>query len=136
MAAIDFRNPPIEARTAWQTRTYVYYSRYPAVKTNPIHVSWRTSLHRIWMYFSLVMIGVIMTIVGGIFPVWLSYEMVFKPLVNITCEQCQVVMNPYFEFDYVFASILGVMGFTIPIIVLYLFIKIMRNRTLRHDLFH
>jgi len=136
MAAIDFRTPPIEARTAWQARTYVYYSRYPAVKTPPIHISWRTSLHRIRMYFSLVMVGAIMTIVGGVFPVMLSYEMVFKPLVNIVCEQCQVVMNPYFEFDFVFASILGVMGFMMPIIMLYLFIKIMRNRTLRHDLFH
>jgi len=137
MATPDIHEPPSTPDTQWQTRSYIYYSRYPAIKTPSTHRSGRNRLRRIGMYGRLVMVGMVALLVGGILPLLLSYEIFFKPLITIACHDCQIVgAKPYFEFDYIFATILGVLGFMMPILVLYVFIKITRSRSLRHDIFH
>ena len=120
-----------------QSRTYVYYSRYPAVKPTKTHRSWSTLLHRIGLYIRLVLVGVIMIVVGGLFPLLLSYELFFKQWVFNTCDTCQIIgASPSFNYDFMVATILAVLGFMIPILVLYVFIQIIRSRLLRHELFH
>lgn len=137
MAAINLQHQAPSPEELWRARTYTYYSRYPATKPTHSHRSRRYQLRRLGMYLRLIAIGVIALIMGGIVPVFLSYELCFKPLVTITCNQCQIINSaPYFEFDYVIATVIGVFGFMMPVFVLYIFIKIMRDRMFRHDLFH
>lgn len=120
-----------------QSRTYVYYSRYPAVKPVQTHYQWRHVLRRIGMYARLAFVAASAIVVGGILPLALSYQLLFKSLINNDCSGCMVIgAQPYFEFDYVFATILAVMGFITPILVLYLLFRIMRSRQMRHELFH
>ena len=136
MATIDFHNRSASTNAVRPSKTYVYYARYPAVKSTSTNRTWRTTLWRIGLYARLIVIGSIMTIVGGVFPVIVSYELYFKQLLTITCSQCQIVdPKPYFEFDYVLGTVIGVFGFIVPILVLYVFIKILRSRSFRHDIF-
>jgi hypothetical protein len=132
MAATELQHFSIPLENTWEERTYVYYSRYPAIKPTHSQRSKRYQLRRLGMYLRLIAISVIAVIMGGIVPILLSYELCFKPLfideiVNAT---------PYFAVDYVLASAIGIFGFMMPIFVLYIFIKIMRDRMLRHDIFH
>ena len=84
----------------------------------------------------LIVIGVMAIIIGGIFPLAISYEIFFKPFIILSCNQCQIINSrPYFEFDYILGTILGILGFMMPIIVLYVLIKILQNRVFRRDLF-
>src|SRR5690242_18884507 len=100
MATIDSDNRPVTTNTVRPTKTSVYYARYPAIKSTPTIRTWRTTLWRIGLYALSIVVGTIMTIVGGVFPIILSYELYFKPLLTITCSQCQIVdPKPYFEFD-------------------------------------
>ena len=125
--------------TFYQTvsRTYIYYSRYPAVKPINEHFSWHKVLRRMGLYARLTVIGVMMTIIGGVFPLIISYDLFFKPIILANCNSCLIIgAQPYFEIDYIIATILGVMGFMMPIFVLYIFMKIITSRTMRHDLFH
>ena len=136
MATAHLQNEAPIPETLWESRTYVYYSRYPAIKPITKHRSSRKTLRRIAMYMRLAVVAGILLVVGGICPLLLSYELVFKPLLNIACDHCQVIAaKPYFEFNYLFASILGVLGLMMPVFILYVFIRIMRSRSLRHDLF-
>jgi hypothetical protein len=136
MATAQLQHETPIRETHWESRTYVYYSRYPAIKPITKHRTWRKSLRRIGNYLRLSMVGAILVIVGGICPLLVSYELVFKPLVDFACNNCQVVSaKPYFEFNYIFGSILGVFGLMMPIFVAYIFIRILRSRSLRHDLF-
>ena len=136
MATVNLPNDTQMPETLWESRTYVYYSRYPAIKPAQKHRSRRNSLHRISVYVRLAVVAGILLVVGGIIPLLLSYELVFKPLVNLTCDQCQVVSaKPYFEFNYLFGSVLGVLGLMMPIFILYVLFRIIRSRSLRHDLF-
>jgi hypothetical protein len=137
MTTAELQNRSSYSEKLRASRTYVYYSRYPAIKPIHSHRSWRSRLRRMGMYMRLFAIGLIAITVGGIFPVVLSYELCFKPLITVACNDCQIINGaPYFEFDYIFASVLGVFGFMMPIFVLYIFIKILRSRTFRHDIFH
>ncbi len=120
-----------------QSRTYLYYSRYPAIKPTKTHHSWHTTLRRIGDYTRLLIVGIIMLIVGGAFPLLLSYELFFKQVVLNACDSCQIIgASPSFNYDFMVASILAVLGFMMPVLVLYMFIQIMRSRLLRHELFH
>jgi hypothetical protein len=120
-----------------QSRTYLYYSRYPALKPTKSHHKWRTILRHMGMYMRLVMVGAIMLIVGGIFPLYLSYELFFKEIAFNACQSCIIVgASPSFTNDLFGASILAIFGFMMPILVLYIFIKVMRSRLMRHELFH
>ena len=137
MATVHLPNDTQMPETLWESRTYVYYSRYPAIKPAQKHRSRRNSFHRMSVYVRLALVAGILLVVGGICPLLLSYELVFKPLVNLACEQCQVVSaKPYFEFNYLFGSVLGVLGLMMPIFILYVLYRIMQSRSLRHDLFH
>ncbi len=120
----------------WESRTYLYYSRQPALKMTKADGSWRKRLRRITISLRIAMAGVIALIVGGVFPLILSYELAFRPLLRINCSDCQIMdPQPYIEFNYVIATALGVLGLMMPIFVLYIIIKIVRSRSLRHDLF-
>ncbi|MEP6985271.1 MAG: hypothetical protein ABI970_06730 [Chloroflexota bacterium] len=136
MATIDFHNRPTTSNAVRPSSNTIYYARYPAIKSTTTIRTWRNTLWRIGLYARLVIIGAIMTLVGGVFPIIVSYELYFKSLLTITCSQCQIVdPKPYFEFDYVLGTVMGVFGFMVPILVLYVFIKILRSRSFRHDLF-
>ncbi len=120
-----------------QSRTYVYYSRYPAIKPTKTHRSLRRKLHIVGLYMRLVFVGVLMTVIGGLFPLLLSYELFFKQIVFNACDSCQIVgASPSFTYDFLLASIIAVFGFMMPILVFIIFIKIMRSRLMRHELFH
>lgn len=120
-----------------QSRTYVYYSRYPAVKPTKTSRRWRTVLRRISLYVRLVVVGAIMLIVGGFFPLLLSYELFFKEIAFNECASCIIVgASPSFTYDLLGASILAIFGLMMPILILYIFIRIMRSRLMRHELFH
>jgi hypothetical protein len=137
MAATELQHLSVSPEKLWETRTYTYYSRYPAIKPTLSHHSRGYQLRHLGMYLRLITLGVIAVIMGGIVPILLSYELCFKRLLTVTCNDCQIVnSSPYFAFDYVLASALGILGFMMPIFVLYIFVKIMRNRMLRHDIFH
>ncbi len=128
-----FYNPYYEV----QSRTYVYYSRYPAVKPTKSHRSLHHKLYLIGIYARLVFVGVLMTIVGGLFPLILSYEFFFKQIVFNACDTCQIFgTSASFTNDFLFAAILAVFGFMMPILVIFVFIKVVRSRLMRHELFH
>jgi hypothetical protein len=120
-----------------QSRTYIYYSRYPSVKPLKKTYTWRHQLRRIGMYARLAFVAGSAIVVGGILPLALSYQLFFRSLIDNNCSSCMVIgAQPYFEFDYILATMLAVVGFIIPILVLYLLIQIMRSRVWRHELFH
>jgi hypothetical protein len=120
-----------------QSRTYIYYSRYPAVKPTRTHRKWRTVLRRIGMYTRLAVVGAIMLILGGFFPLLLSYELFFKETIFNACSSCIIVgASPSFTYDLLGSSILAVFGLMMPVLILYVFIRVMRSRLMRHELFH
>ena len=128
-----FYNPYYEV----QSRTYVYYSRYPAVKPTKTHRSLRRKLYILGMYIRLVFVGLIVLIIGGLFPLILSYELFFKQIVFNACGSCQIFgSSPSFGYEFLFATILALIGLMTPIGVLFILIKVMRSRLMRHDLFH
>ncbi len=128
-----FYNPYYEV----QSRTYVYYSRYPAVKPTKTHDSLRRKLYILGMYIRLVFVGLIMLVVGGLFPLVLSYELFFKQIVFDACGSCQIFgSSPSFAYDFLIAVILAITGFMTPIVIFFIFIKIIRSRLMRHELFH
>ncbi|MBI1278323.1 MAG: hypothetical protein GC179_09370 [Anaerolineaceae bacterium] len=129
----SFYNPYYEV----QSRVYIYYSRYPAVKPTKTRRSLRRRLRLLSLYLRLVFIGVIMTIVGGLFPLILSYELFFKQMVFNACDTCNIIgASPSFQYDFMVADIIAVFGFMMPILIIIVFIKIMRSRLMRHELFH
>ncbi len=102
MEKLEIENQTLSPERPREWRGYDYYSRYPAVKSTTSRRSLRRMLGRIGMYTRMVILGAIAIIVGGIFPLLISYELFLKPLVTITCNECQIVrVKPYFEFDYV-----------------------------------
>ena len=120
-----------------QSRTYIYYSRYPAVKPTKTRRSWLRILRRIGMYMRLLTVGMILIVVGGMFPLLLSYELFFKETIFKACESCIIVgASPSFIHDLFGASLLATFGFMVPILVIYIMIKVMRSRLMRHELFH
>jgi hypothetical protein len=119
----------------WQTRTHEYYSKYPPKANGSMH-HWWTRPRRALRYVQLLIAGVILLVIGGIFPLLISYELFFKPLLTITCQQCQIInATPYFAVDYILATVVGVLGFMMPLFVVIILVKVLRNRMLFHDLF-
>lgn len=120
-----------------QSRTYLYYSRYPMVKPIKKAYTWRHVLRRIGMYARLAFVAGSFVVVGGVLPLALSYQLLFRSLIENDCTGCMVIgAQPYFAFDYIIATMLAVLGFMMPILVLYGLTRIMRSRVLRHELFH
>jgi hypothetical protein len=94
-------------------------------------------MRRIGMYARLAFVAGSAVVVGGILPLALSYQLLFRSLIENDCKGCMVIgAQPYFAFDYIVATMLAVFGLMIPILVLYGLIQIMRSRVLRHELFH
>lgn len=120
-----------------QSRTYIYYSRYPALKPAQTNNNGRHLLRRLGMYARLAFVAGSAIVVGGVLPLALSYQLLFKSLISNDCSGCMVIgTRPYFEFDYIVSTMLAVLGFMTPIVVLFLLFRIMRNRVWRHELFH
>lgn len=128
-----FYNPYYEVNS----RVYVYYSRYPAIKPTKTHRTLRRRLHILSMYVRLVLVAIIMTIVCGLFPLLLSYELFFKQMVFNACDTCELVgASLSFQYDFFVADLIAVLGFMMPIVICLIFIKIMRSRLMRHEIFH
>ena len=120
-----------------QSRTYIYYSRYPALKPTKTNRRWITLLRHIGMYTRLVIVGALLIIVGGVFPLLVSYELFFKETFFNACDSCIIVgASASFNMDLFGAGMLAILGFMMPIFVIYIFIKLMRSRLMRHEIFH
>jgi len=129
-------NPFVPPRYQIQAHRYAYYTRYPINKATGQRSTWRRTIRRVVQYTNLVLLGAVMMVVGGIFPLMLSYDLFFKSILNSTCDACVVLdVRSFFAVDYIIATMLAVLGFMMPIFVLVIFIHLMRSQAFRRDLF-
>jgi len=119
-----------------QSHRYTFYSHYDKDKVTGARPNWHRKLWLIGVYIRMVLLGIIVVVVGGIFPLLVGYEYFFKSLLGPTCTTCMTPdLEPYSVFNYMVASMLLVMGFIIPILVLAVFIHLIWNRSFRQDIF-
>lgn len=127
-----------DAQTAlYNSRAYIYYSRYPVVKPKSTGLEWRRAFRTLWNYIRLMIVTLMVMTLGAAFPILVATEFFFKPLFANDCDKCLIIgARPYFELDLVSASFMFVLGCIVPLLTLFFLVKIMRNPNVRRDVFN
>lgn len=74
---------------------------------------------------------------GAALPILIAIEFFFKPLFANDCDKCLIIgARPYFELDLVSASFMVVLGCIVPLLTLFLLIKVLRRADIRRELFY
>ncbi|MCA0458043.1 MAG: hypothetical protein LCI00_29015 [Chloroflexi bacterium] len=121
------------AQTAlYNSRAYIYYSRYPVVKPKSTGLEMRLALRTLWNYTRLIIVTVMVMTLGAAFPILTANEFFFKPLFSSGV----VGGRPYFALDLITASFMVVLGLIVPLLTLFFLVKIMRNPNVRRDVFN
>lgn len=137
MASIPHGHSENAQTSLYNSRAYVYYSRYPVTKPKASSFQWQRAFRTVWNYTRLVILTVMAMTFGAAFPILIATEFFFKPLFANDCDKCLIIgARPYFELDLVSASFMFVLGCILPLLTVFFVVKVLRNADLRRELFY
>ena len=121
----------------YNSRAYIYYSRYPVAKPKGSPFLWRRAFRMVWHYTNLLLLTIMTMTLGAVFPIIIANEFFFKPVCANDCEKCFVIgTKPFFEIDVVSDSFMIVWGCIVPLLTVLLLVKVLRSAEIRRELFY
>ncbi len=137
MASTLHRHSENAQTSLYNSRAYVYYSRYPVSKPSASPLQWRKALRIVWHYTNLMLLTIMTMTLGAVFPILIANEFFFKPVFANDCEKCLVIgTRPFFEIDLISASFMVVLGCVVPLLTALVLVKVLRSAEIRRELFY